>query len=239
MISLLLIVAIDVLLLTGNSSSGTGFASNFPTESPLLIAVLVFSSVCLLCLGLIIKKIYSICSLHYYLKSAEFELMEKYGRWRNSDGGDTKVQKNLKLFEDLTQPTIKVNDNKLQSAVIGINHQPVDIFGAQAKAVYDTRVAETDKAAARKNAVRLNASILRLVLFGSRYIAQEKVRLLSAKEREQLTASIILLVKSSHLTTTTNLFLVKQMFHYPAAIRFQTAEGEVSGLTALERMATL
>lgn len=236
-ICLILITALDWLVLTRHGNPLTGFTPNFDVGSPLQIAVIVFSGACLL--WLIISKIHSVWALHFYLKSAEFELMEKYGRWRNSDGGDAKVQKNLKLFEDLTQPTIKVNDNKLQSAMIGINHQPVDIFGAQAKAVYDTRVSETDKAAARKNAVRLNASLLRLVLFGSRRIAQEKMRLLNAKEREQLTASIIILVESNNLTTTVNLFLVKRAWHFPACVRFQTPEGDLVGLPALERMATL
>ncbi len=210
-----------------------GTSSNIDLGTIILIIALCIP------LLLALRFAHPVLELHRHLSSAEFELMEKYARWRNSDGGANKVRGNLELFEELTKPTIKINDQKIQSAMIGITHPPVHIFEKQADAVYQSRITETDKASTRKNAVRLNASILRLVLFGSREVAQQKVQSLKVSDREQLTTSLTLLAESRQLTTTLNLMLVKMIWHHPANITFDSSGTILTGQAALERMATL
>jgi len=230
MLILVLVVIIDYIVITGGQNTA---ASHVNLSVVLLGIALVVPAL----FGLRIA--YPVYELHRHLKSAEFELMEKYARWRNSDGGENKVRGNLQLFEELTKPTIKINDQKIQSAMIGITHPPVHIFKEQADAVYQSRVKETDKATARKNAVRLNASLLRLVLFGSREIAQQKVQTLKPSDRDYLNTSIAILAENRHLTTSVNLMLVKMIWHHPVNLTFETAETVLTGQAALERMATL
>lgn len=232
MLILAALVVIDLIVFT-NYNGTTTTATN--VNIGMIILVIALCSPMLFAL----RYAYPVFELHRHLRSAEFELMEKYARWRNSDGGANKVRGNLELFEELTKPTIKINDQKIQSAMIGITHPPVHIFEKQADAVYQSRIAETDKASTRKNAVRLNASILRLVLFGSREVAQQKVQSLKASDREQLTTSLAILAESRQLTTSVNLMLVKMIWQHPVNLTFDSSGTILTGQAALERMATL
>jgi len=242
---LALLLAIDAMLLARSGQQQT-FGHNLATPlhglatQGIPAAMIILVMVALMVLALIgIKLAVPLYRLRRYLYSAEFELMEKYGRWRNSDGGTNKVKGNLELFQQLVEPTIRVNDRKVESAIFANTHPPVNIFAPQADKVYDSRVKETDKAAARKNAVRLNASMLRLILFGSQEVAREKLRLLSFDDRVHLTASILVLIQDKKLTTTVNISAAKAIWRFPRNLSFQTAEGELTGAAALMRMATL
>lgn len=181
----------------------------------------------------------SLYRLRRYLRSAELELMEKYGRWKKSDGGDGRIEKSASLFERLAEPTIRINDRPVQSAMIANTHPPVHIFQEQTTKILDKRESETDKATSRKNAVRLNASLLRLVLFGSREVAAEKLRTLSQTERAQVTASLVILIKEEDLTTPVNLTMAKKLWGFPRKLYFETAAGTLTGEAALDAMATL
>lgn len=181
----------------------------------------------------------SLYRLRRYLRSAELELMEKYGRWKKSDGGDGRIEKTTTLFERLAEPTIRINDRPVQSAIIANTHPPVHIFQEQTTKILDKRESETDKASSRKNAVRLNASLLRLVLFGSREVASEKLRTLSPTERAQVTASLVILIKEEDLTTPVNLTMAKKIWGFPKNLYFETAAGTLTGSDALDAMATL
>lgn len=181
----------------------------------------------------------SLYRLRRYLRSAEMEVMEKYGRWKKSDGGDGRIEKTATLFERLSRPTIEINDRPVQSAIIANTHAPVHIFQDQTTKILDKRESETDKATSRKNAVRLNASLLRLVLFGSREVAAEKLRTLSPTERAQVTASLVILIKEEDLTTPVNLTMAKKLWGFPRDLYFETASGTLTGAAALEAMATL
>jgi hypothetical protein len=246
LILLILCLAIYSVASPGGVTEGVeeGFGSPLAYPSGLsaffsffLYAVLILLAVTIFLYGC--KRGHALYRLRRYLRSAELELMEKYGRWRKSDGGDGRIEKSASLFERLVEPTIRINDRQVKSAIVADVAPPVHIFQDQTTKILDKRESETDKASSRKNAVRLNASLLRLVLLGAQEVAAEKLRSLSAAERSQVTASLVILIREEDLSTPVNLTMAMKLWEFPTKLYFETGSATLTGCAALDAMATL
>lgn len=161
--------------------------------SPDMLLILAIAGVVVLFLFLFWM---SLLQTHWLIRAAERELMDLVHRIENAEASRLKkVEEKTALFSKLVSETLPIYSAPAsgggdQLLVGELGHNP---FHQEIKQVLDLHEREMQKLAKRKATVRLNAALLRELLYGTGYRARETK--LADDERDKLMGTIAQLGK--------------------------------------------
>jgi hypothetical protein len=150
---------------------------------------------------------------HWLIRSAEWQLMELVHRVETgTDSRTRKGDEKLALFTQLARETQQVYVGPAQAG----GHQrvgdlPKAPFRHENLMLLNSQDSEMDKVSKRKGIVRLNAALLREILYGTRDGYKSRIAKLSQTERETVMANIEALAKID----STVVWYAAKLFRHP------------------------
>ncbi len=174
---------------------------------PALIGAIILLSIAWLVLKLL--------PTHWLIRSAEWQLMELV--YRVETGMDSRTRKGeekLNLFTRLAHETQQVYTAPAQAGghrLVG--DLPNAPFRQENLLLINSQDTEMEKLSKRKALVRLNAALLREILYGTTAGYKNRIAKLPQAERENVMANIESLAKQN----TTTVWLAAKMFRHPGS----------------------
>ncbi len=182
----------------------------------------------LLSLALALVKLWPI---HWLIRSAEWEFMELVHRVETGvDSRTRKSDEKLDLFSRLAQETQQVYTGPAKAGGHRfVGDLPQAPFRKENLLLLNSQDTEMDKLSKRKTRLRLNAALLREILYGTKSGYDSRIRKLSPAERETVMATIESLSKEN----PSIVWATAKMFGHPGKIICWTPKS-LQGRAALD-----
>ena len=174
------------------------------------VAYPVITLVAIIAILSIILALVKTWPIHRLIRSAEWELMELVHRVEaGTDSRTRKSEEKLDLFTRLAKETQQVYTGPAQAGGhLVVGDLPKIPFRKENLMLINSQDSEMEKVSKRKTRLRLNAALLRELLYGTRSGYKSRLAKLSAAERETVMATIESLSKenSSLVWVTSRVF---------------------------------
>lgn len=169
--------------------------------------------------------------IHWLIRSAEWEFMELV--YRVETGTDSRTRKGeekLDLFTRLAHETQQIYTGPAQAGGhLRVGDLPKAPFRHENLLLINSQDSEMDKVSKRKARVRLNAALLREVLYGTTSGYKSRMSKLSAAERETVMATIESLSKEN----PSIVWATAKLFGHPSKVICWSPKS-MQGRTALD-----
>lgn len=135
--------------------------------------------------------------IHWLIRSAEWELMEQVSRVETgTDSRTRKAEEKIDYFSRLAEQTTNVYARPAQAGGhLVVGNLPKAPFRNENLRLLDSQHEEMEKVSKRKARVRLNAALLRELLYGTTESYTSRINKLSASDRANIMATIETLSK--------------------------------------------
>ncbi len=216
-------IIVSLLLLIGGLIIASQIENYVSHPLLVLIAIIVLLSMAWVALKLL--------PTHWAIRSAEWQLMELVHRVETgTDSRTRKAEEKLNLFTRLAHETQQVYVGPAQAGGhLRVGDLPKAPFRQENLMLLSSQDNEMEKVSKRKTIVRLNAALLREILYGTPDTYKTRVDKLTQAERDTVMANIEALAKKdSHLV-----WFAAKVFRHPGS-RIRWHPKSLKGRKALE-----
>lgn len=195
------------------------------------LAYPVITTAIILVVLCVLWAIVKLLPIHWLIRSAEWQLMEIVHRVATgTDSRTRKGEEKLKLFTQLAHETQQIYTGPAQAGGHRfVGDLPKAPFRQENLMLLNSQDSEMDKVSKRKAIVRLNAALLREVLYGTTAGYKSRVAKLTQAERETVMANIESLAKQNPAVV----YWSGKLFRHPSSTIRWDAKG-LKGRKALD-----
>ena len=220
-------IAYQVIFILAMTIVGLVVAANIDANFANPLPVLIIAIIVLSILWVVVKLL----PTHWLIRSAEWQLMELV--YRVETGTDSRTRKGeekLDLFTRLAHESQQVYVGPAQAGGhLRVGDLPKAPFRQENLLLINSQDSEMEKLSKRKALVRLNAALLREILYGTEAGYKSRIAKLSQAERENVMANIESLAKRNAAAV----WFAAKLFRHPGkTIRW--APKSLTGRQALE-----